>query len=456
MSLPTSDPTPHIERRRRLLDLLHARGGGVAVLPTAPQARRSRDAEYPYRSDSDFFYLSGFIEPQAWLVLIAGATDRAILFCQENQPEREIWEGRRFGPQAAAAYFGMDEAYDVARLEELLPGLLADQPALYAPLLADPGLDRRLRRALDGAHGKSRGKRQVPQCIVDVRPLLAEMRLIKDPAEIAAMRRAARISAGAHARAMRHVRPGMHEYEIEAELLHEFRRHGAQAPAYQSIVAAGANACVLHYPAGDGVLRSGELLLIDAGCEYDGYAADISRTFPVNGRYTGAQRELYDLTVAAQAAACTATRPGAAFNDAHEAALRVLTQGMIDAGLLQGTLDGALESKAYERFYMHRTGHWLGLDVHDVGEYREAAPAPTAVGAARASAADRPWRLLRPGMVVTIEPGIYVRAADDVPKAFWDIGIRTEDDALVTAEGCELLTRGVPVDAREIEALMRE
>jgi Xaa-Pro aminopeptidase len=282
----------------------------------------------------------------------------------------------------------------------------------------------------------------------DLRPITAEMRLIKDAAEIAVMRRAAKISAGAHARAMRCVRPGMHEYEVEAELLYEFRRHGAQAPAYNTIVATGANSCVLHYRAGDAVLRDGDLLLIDAGCEVDGYASDITRTFPVNGRYSGPQRLLYDLTVAAQEAARQATRPGLSWNDGHEAALKVLAQGMIDAGLLQGSLDGVLESKAYTRFYMHRTGHWLGMDVHDVGDYR--APG------APAGPDGRPWRVLETGMVLTIEPGIYVRPGDDVPEEFWNIGIRTEDDALVTDEGCELISRGVPVDPGEIEALMRE
>ncbi len=286
-------------------------------------------------------------------------------------------------------------------------------------------------------------RRRPPSALRDINPLLADMRLVKDAAEIASMRRAARISAGAHARAMRHVRPGMREYEIEAELLHEFRRHGAQGVAYNSIVASGANACILHYQAGDAELRDGELVLIDAGCEYDSYASDITRTFPVNGRYSGAQRALYDLTAAAQEAAAAATAPGRSWDDGHQAAVRVLAQGMLDEKLLRGSLDGVLESGAYTRFYMHRTGHWLGLDVHDVGDYRAAAPAP---GAAR------PWRTLEPGMMLTIEPGIYVRRADDVPARFWDIGIRIEDDALVTETGCELITRGVPVDAREIEA----
>jgi len=449
MSLPPVDLTPHIERRQRLQAYMRSLGGGIAVLSTAPETVRSRDSEFPYRFDSDFFYLTGFTEPEAWLVVLAGERDASILFCRERHEEQETWTGHRFGPEAAAARFGFDDAYAVERLDELLPALLSNQPTLFAPLQATGPQGERLARALDAARQQGRGQHRPPTRQIDPRPRLADMRLVKDPTEIALMRRAARISAGAHARAMRHVRAGMHEYEIEAELLYEFRRHGAQSVAYNSIVAAGANACTLHYPAGDAVLRDGQLLLIDAGCEYDGYAADITRTFPVNGRYSGPQRALYDLTVAAQDAASAAIRPGASFNDGHEAAVRVLAQGMLDEGLLEGSLDGVLESKSYNRFYMHRTGHWLGLDVHDVGDYRQDEGGDD-------GGAERPWRTLEPGMILTVEPGIYVRAAPDVPEKFWDIGIRTEDDALVTAEGCELITRGVPVHAGEIEALMRE
>ncbi|CAM3467174.1 Xaa-Pro aminopeptidase [Bordetella sputigena] len=447
MSLPPLDPAPHIARRQRLQDIMRAAGGGIALLPAARPAIRNRDAEYPYRQDSDFLYLTGFPEPEAWLVLLAGDTDRAVLFCRDKNEDRELWEGRSFGPDAALAHFGFDEAYPVESLDDMLPAMLLDQPTLFASVLRDSRIDECLRRATEAARRQSRTGQRPPGRQQDLLPIVAEMRLVKDATEIATMRRAARISAGAHARAMRHARPGMREYEIEAELLYEFRRHGAQSPAYGSIVATGPNACVLHYPAGDAVLEDGHLLLVDAGCEVDGYASDITRTFPVNGRYSGPQRLLYDLTVAAQDAASAATRPGLTWNDGHDAAVRVLAQGMIDAGLLQGSLDGVLESKAYNRFYMHRTGHWLGLDVHDVGDYRMPdAPAGT----------ERPWRVLQKGMILTIEPGIYVRPADGVPEEFWNIGIRTEDDALVTDEGCELITRAVPVDAREIEALMRE
>ncbi|WP_313462556.1 aminopeptidase P N-terminal domain-containing protein [Achromobacter sp.] len=447
MSLPPADIAPFAARRQRLMERMRADGGGIAILATAPEAIRNRDAEYPYRHDSDFFYLTGFTEPGAWLVLIAGATDRAVLFCRPRHVEHEIWEGKRFGPEAAAAYFGFDDAHELDALDELVPKLMLDHPTLYAPLASDKRSDGRLHRWLAAAREASRAGHAPPSRQQDIRPLLADMRLIKDPAEIAAMRRAAKISAGAHARAMRAARAGMREYELEAELLYEFRRHGAQAVAYNSIVAAGANACVLHYPAGEAVLRDGDLVLIDAGCEVDSYASDITRTFPVNGRYSGPQRALYDLTVAAQEAAAQATAPGRTFNDGHDAALRVLAQGMLDLKLLKGSLDGVLESGDYSRFYMHRTGHWLGLDVHDVGDYRQPGPV---------QGADRPWRKLERGMMLTIEPGIYVRPADDVPESYWNIGIRTEDDALVTDEGCELITRGVPVQASEIEALMRE
>ncbi len=425
MAIPAQDPSPFIARRRRVLESMHALGGGIAILPTAPERRRNRDAEYPYRHDSDFYYLTGFPEPESWLVLIAGQTNKAILFCRPKNLEREIWDGYRFGPDAAADHFGFDEAYCVDEIDRRLPELLLDQPALFAPLSASRYVDSSLRKWVDAARQKARAGHSVPRTQHDLGAMLAEMRLIKDETEIALIRRACEISAAGHLRAMRAARPGMHEYEIEAELLYEFRRHGAQSVAYNSIVAAGANACVLHYRAGDTVMEDGELLLIDAGCEYDSYAGDITRTFPVNGRYSGPQRALYDLTVAAQQAAIELTRPGRRWNEPHEAAVRVLVQGMIDEKLLTGTVDGIIESGAYTRFYMHRTGHWLGLDVHDVGDYREAS-----------AAQERAWRQLEPGMTLTIEPGIYVRRADDVPEAFWDIGIRTEDDALVTADGC--------------------
>jgi Xaa-Pro aminopeptidase len=319
---------------------------------------------------------------------------------------------------------------------------------VFHPLAASAESDAAVQRWLDAVRAQSRAGVSAPAAAFDVRALLDEMRMVKDEHELDTVRRAARISADAHVRAMRATAPGRREFEIEAELLHEFRRRGSQFPAYGSIVAGGCNACVLHYRDNDAVLADGDLLLIDAGCELDGYASDITRTWPVNGRFSGPQRELYEIVLASQAAAIEATRPGRHFMEPHDAAVRVLAQGMIDCGLVQGSLDGALESGAYRRFYMHRTGHWLGLDVHDCGEYREP-------GAAAPDGGEKPWRVLRPGMVTTVEPGIYVRAADDVPAAYHDIGIRIEDDAVVTDGGCEIITRDVPKSVADIEALMR-
>jgi len=439
---------PYASRRSRLAEQMRARGGGVAVIFTAPEAMRNRDSDYPYRWDSYFYYVAGFPEPEAALVLrvTADATE-SVLFCREKNPERETWDGFRFGPDAARERFGVDRALPIGALDEQMPLLLADQPAVYCALGVDAGLDARLQRWLAAVRAQARTGVSAPTQAVDVRALLDEMRLVKDEHEVALMRRAGQISADAHVRAMRATRPGRMEYEIEAELLYEFRRQGSQFPAYGSIVAGGRNACVLHYRSNADPLRDGDLLLIDAGCELDGYASDITRTFPVGGRFSGPQRALYDVVLAAQAAAIERTRPGARFIEPHDAAVRVLAQGMIDHGLVAGSLDGVIESGAYRRFYMHRTGHWLGMDVHDCGEYRE----PGEPG----SGENRPWRILRPGMVVTVEPGLYVPAADDVPEALRDIGIRIEDDALVTEGGCEILTPGVPKAAADVEALMR-
>ena len=445
--LHTGD-SPFARRRRLLLDWMRSQGGGVAVLATAPERARNRDNQYAYRHDSDFYYLTGFSEPGAWLILVAGAQDRAILCCMGKQPEREIWDGVRWGPEAAATHFGFDEAHDSERLDDLLPGLLVGAERVFAVLSGAQGTDLapRLQRWTAAAAGLSRGARALPVHWTDLSEIIAEMRLFKDVAELDTMRRAAAISARGHVRAMQAAYPGCHEYELEAELLYTFRKSGAQSVAYDSIVAAGANACVLHHRAGHAVARDGDLILIDAGCELDGYASDITRTFPVNGRFTGPQRALYDIVLEAQREAALRATPAFDFNAGHDAAVRILTQGMLDLGLIAGTLDNAIERGAYQRFYMHRTGHWLGMDVHDVGAYREAA----------AKIGQRPWRKLAPGMVLTIEPGIYVRPSEDVREEFWNIGIRIEDDAIVTDAGAELITRGVPVDPQAIEALMQE
>jgi Xaa-Pro aminopeptidase len=431
------DVTPFRSRRAALLEKM---GAGIAILPTAPERIRNRDSDYLYRFDSYFYYLAGFPEPEAVLVLLAGAAPKSILFCREKHPERELWEGVRYGPDGARKAFGFDEAHPVGALDEMLPKVMANQPTLfYAPGL-DPGWDARILRWLNEVRAQVRTGVTAPAEIRDLRVPLDEMRLVKDAHEIATMRRAAAISAGAHVRAMRATRPGAMEYEIEAELLYEFRRHGAQFPAYWPIVAGGANACVLHYRDNSQRLADGDLLLIDAGCELDGYASDITRTFPVNGRFSGAQRDIYDLVLAAQTAAIAEVKPGTAWNAPHDAAVRVLAQGFVDLGLCTGPLDTVLEKELYKQFYMHRTGHWLGLDVHDAGDYKERGE----------------WKPLVPGMTLTVEPGCYIRPADGVPEHFWNTGVRIEDDALVTAIGCEIVTADAPKRMDDIEALMRD
>ncbi len=465
--LPAPVAPAHAGRRARLAQGMAELGGGVAIVPTAPERQRNADNDFPFRFDSHFHYLTGFGEPQSWLVLASDG--RSTLFCRPKDVEREIWDGLRLGPDAAPDALQVDAAFPLDELDAQLPLLLADQPAVWFPAAAtqsNPGFATRLAGWLDVVRARERSGVRCPGMQRDLSPLLDDLRLVKDEAEKATMRRAAQISAGAHLRAMRHsaarFRAGaafVPEYELEAELLHEFRRHGAQSPAYGSIVAAGANACVLHYAAGDAPLRPGELCLIDAGCELDGYASDITRTFPASGRFSPAQRELYDIVVAAQHAAIEATRPGARQRDAHHAAVRVLAQGMLDTGLLDrgrlGDVDAVIDSCAYRQFYMHGTGHWLGMDVHDVGDYlsrgEPAFDQPDGLGGRIVRA---PSRRLQPGMAVTLEPGLYVRPAEGVPERYWHIGIRVEDDAIVTATGCELISRGVPVDAGAIEALM--
>lgn len=453
---PTLAIDVYRKRRERVLAALRAAGGGVAIVPTAPEVLRNRDADYPYRHDSYFYYLTGFTEPQALLVLDASAQADApasILFCRARNAEREVWEGFRFGPEGAREAFGFDAAFPVDEIDTQMPLIFADKPSLHYALGSSAQLDEQVRGWLDGVRAKGRSGVAVPQAAHDLLPLLDEMRLFKDDHELSIMRRAGEISALAHRRAMAACRPGVREYELEAELLYTFRKYGAQGPAYGSIVAAGANACVLHYPAGNAIAKDGDLILIDAACELDGYASDITRTFPASGRFTPAQRELYDIVLAAQQAAIDATRAGAAFDDPHNAAVRVLSQGMLDTGILDRALyssvDEVIEERAYAPFYMHRTGHWIGMDVHDCGDYRER-------GAPRDVQGALPSRTLRASMVLTIEPGLYIRPAENVPERYWNIGIRIEDDAVVTENGCELLTRDVPVKADEIEALMQE
>ncbi|HEU4620950.1 MAG TPA: aminopeptidase P N-terminal domain-containing protein [Burkholderiaceae bacterium] len=439
----------HAMRRARVVEALRELGGGVAVLLTAPTRTRNRDSEYPYRYDSAFWWLTGFGEPESAIVIVV-TPDRAYttLFCQEKDVERELWEGARLGVEAAAATLGVDLALPIDMLDEELPKVLAYAPALFIPFGSESALEAQAQQWI--ASVRSLHRHATPPAVIrDLSPILDELRLVKDAHELSIMRAAGSISADAHRRAMRATRAGRFEYEIEAELLYEFRRRGAQAPAYTPIVAAGVAACTLHYVANNAVLRDGDLLLVDAGCELDGYASDITRTWPINGRYTAAQRALYELVLAAQTAAIACIAPGRRYDEAHRAAVRTLTQGLLDLGVLKGSLDDLIESKAYGRFYMHGTGHWLGLDVHDVGDYRVPGSGPGRDG-------ERPSRPLVPGMTMTVEPGLYVRAADDVPERFHDIGIRIEDDVVVTATGCELLTRGVPVEPGEIERLVRD
>jgi Xaa-Pro aminopeptidase len=439
---------PYANRRARLLSMMHAKGGGIAILPTAAETIRNADADFPYRHDSYFYYLSGFTEPEAMVVLVAGKTDRSILFCRDKNIEREIWDGYRYGPEAAREKFGFDAAFPIDALDVELPKLMADAPAIFYALGRDAKLDAQMQKWLQAVRAQVRAGVAAPAAAHDVQGMLNEMRLIKDADEVAIMRRAATISSIAHARAMRAAKLGMHEYQLEAELLHEFRHSGSQFPAYTSIVATGANACVLHYRAGDAVLKDGDLVLIDAGCELDGYASDITRSFPANGKFSDPQKDLYEIVLAAQAAAIAAVGPGKRFTDGHDAAVRILAQGMLDTGLLDksklGSVEDVIAKGDYRQFYMHRTGHWIGMDVHDVGDYRDAAQAD----------GERPWRTLESGMALTVEPGIYVRPAEGVPEQYWNIGIRIEDDVLVTANGHEVLS-SAPKTIADIEATMR-
>ncbi len=462
----TPPPSLYAERRARLAAQLGP--GGIAIVPTAPERQRNRDSDFPYRHDSYFYYLTGFTEPHAWLVLTGDG--QSTLLCQPKDLEREIWDGYRLGPDAAVAALGVDAALPVGELDTRLPRLLENRERVWFPFATHDGLAARVEGWLAKVRERVRYGALCPQQQGDLCLLLDEMRLVKDAHEIGLMRDAGAISARAHIRAMqrsaRMLAAGedLREFHLEAELLHEFRQGGAEAPAYGSIVAAGANACVLHYRADRAPVKTGDLVLIDAACELHGYASDITRTFPANGQFTGPQRALYDVVLASQEAAIAATRAGARFTDPHDAAVAVLAQGLLDLGLLDkakhASAQDVVATRAYFPFYMHRTGHWIGMDVHDCGSYVE--PAEQSQTSERRDPlsgeliVDRPSRILRAGMALTIEPGLYIRPAPGVPEAFHHLGIRIEDDAVVTQTGCELLTRGVPVEAGAIEALMQE
>jgi len=430
-------PAEYLRRRRQLMRM--AGDDAILILPSAAERIRNRDSHYPFRQDSDFHYLSGFPEPEAVLVLVPGRPHgESLLFCRERDPEREAWDGPRAGPEGAVAQHGMDDAYPIADLDEILPGLIEGRTRVYYHFGRDAEFDLKLIGWVNRVRAQVRQGAEPPHEFLELGHLLHDLRLFKSRDELALMKRAAQVSAEAHVAAMQAARPGGSENAIEGELLRVFRRHGA-VPAYESIVGAGANACVLHYRANNGPLRDGDLLLVDAGAELECYASDITRTFPVNGRYSPAQRAIYDLVLAAQRAAIAAAVPGASWIAPHEAAVEVLAEGMLSLGLLKGTLAHCLKEHSYKRFYMHKTGHWLGLDVHDVGDYR----------------LDGQHRLLEPGMVLTVEPGIYIAPGSKGVAAKWQgIGVRIEDDVVVTRSGNSVLSADAPKEAEAIEALM--
>ena len=432
------DSNEYSRRRQRLMEQMAP--NSLAIVSSAPSTVRNRDVEHPYRQDSDFYYLSGFDEEQAVLVLMPGDEQHEfILFCQEKIPEQEIWTGRRLGPEAAPAQLGADQAYAITDIDTVLPRLMEDKNTVYATLGACPEFDHRLIGWINHVKTQVRNGITAPRDISALDHLLHEMRLIKSEAEIALMRRAADISAEAHCRAMQTVQPGQFEYQLEAELMHTFMAAGSRWPAYPSIVGAGDNACILHYTRNDAEIKDGDLILIDAGCELDYYASDITRTFPANGRFSKEQAALYQLVLDAQSAAIDAVRAGNPWQQPHDAAVQVLVDGLIELGLLAGSAEECIEQETYRRFYMHKTGHWLGMDVHDVGEYR----------------VNGQSRTLEPGMVLTVEPGLYVAPDDQTVEACWrGIGIRIEDDVVVRDGPCDILTRNVPKTIADIEALM--
>ncbi|MCG6975361.1 MAG: Xaa-Pro aminopeptidase [Acidiferrobacterales bacterium] len=425
--------------RRR--DVMQHMGSGVAIIPTAPVQIRNRDVDYQFRPDSDFFYLTHFPEPEAVLVLVPDRPQgEYILFCRERDPEKEIWDGYRAGIDGACEQYGADDAFPIDDIDEILPGLLENRDKVFCNMGRYPDFDKRLMGWVNDVRAKSRNGVHAPGEFVDLDHIVHEMRLFKRVDEVRTMRRAAKISSQAHIRAMQACKPGMYEYQVEAELLHEFRRNGSQYPAYPSIVGSGANGCILHYIENNAQMKDGDLLLIDAGCELDGYASDITRTFPVNGKFSPEQKAIYEIVLAAQHAAIEQVQPGNHWNDPHEAAVKVLVDGLLDLKLLKGKADDIIEKQEYRKFYMHRTGHWLGMDVHDVGDYK----------------VDGIWRLLEPGLVLTVEPGLYIAEGQKgVDKRWWNIGIRIEDDVLVTKSGNEILSIDAPKAIDDIEAVMQ-
>lgn len=435
------DVKEYQKRRRNLMNQIGS--GSVAIIPAAHEVVRSRDTHFAFRQDSDFSYLTGFPEPDAVAVLLPNREQgEFILFCRDKDRKREIWDGFREGPDGARDHFLADDAFPIDDIDDILPGLIEGRERVYFGIGKHPDFDQKLTQWLNHIRSQSRTGASPPGEIIDPDHLLSEMRLIKTAAEIKVMRKAGKISAEAHSRAMQVCQPGMYEYQLQAEIEYLFAKNGAAAPAYSSIVGSGANACVLHYIENHARMRDGDLVLIDAGCEYQGYAADITRTFPINGKFSGEQRALYDIVLASQNAAIDACQPGRRFNEPHDASVRIITQGLLDLGLLNGSLENLIEEKKYVDFYMHRAGHWMGMDVHDVGDYK-------------VDGVDSEWRELEPGMVTTIEPGIYIHEDNDNVEDRWrGLGIRIEDDVLIRKNGHEIMTADVPKAADDIEALM--
>ena len=428
----------YARRRKALTEQMEP--NSIAILPAAAVAIRNRDVEHVYRQDSDFQYLSGFPEPEAVIVLIPGREyGEYVLFCRERNPERELWDGLRAGQDGAMREYGADDAFPITDIDDILPGLIEGRDRVYSSMGSNPEFDRHVMEWINVIRSKAHLGAQPPKEFVALDHLLHDMRLYKSAAEVKVMREAAQISARAHVRAMQASRAGLYEFSLEAELDYEFRKGGAKMPAYGSIVASGRNACILHYQENDAPLRDGDLVLIDAGCEIDCYASDITRTFPVSGKFSAEQKAIYEVVLKSQEAAFAAIKPGNHWNQAHEATVRVITEGLVELGLLRGAVDELIATEAYKAFYMHRAGHWLGMDVHDVGEYK--------VGGE--------WRVLEAGMALTVEPGIYVSPDNQaVAKKWRGIGVRIEDDVVVTKKGCEILTGDVPKTVAEIEALM--
>ena len=428
------------ERRRREL-MLQMEPDSIAILSSASTVIRNRDAEFKFRQDSDFHYLSGFNEPDSVLVLVPGRKHgQCLFFCRERNPERELWDGYREGPEGLCQNFGADDAFPITDIDDILPGLMEGRERVYYSMGKRPEFDKQVMDWVNVLRSKARSGAHPPGEFLDLDHLLHDMRLYKSAAELRVMKEAADIAAAAHTRAMKFCRPGLMEYQLEAEYLHEFAASGAQAAAYNSIVGGGKNACILHYGENNAMLRDGDLVLVDAGCELNCYASDITRTFPVNGRFSKEQQALYEIVLEAQLAAIETIKPGSHWNHSHDETVRVITQGLLDLNILQGDLNTLIETEAYRPFYMHRAGHWIGMDVHDVGDYK----------------VHDEWRVLEAGMVMTVEPGIYIAVDNKDVAAKWrGIGIRIEDDVAVTASGYEVLSSDVVKSVSDIHQLMR-